>query len=100
VGDGDTAFGGGRADQYAVSLTAVCPDPDGLAADRAWVRAIWDDLLPLATGPGSYVNFMAEYEADRVRASYGASKYQRLARIKRQYDPANVFHRNANIKPV
>jgi hypothetical protein len=99
VGDADTAFGGSRTDQYAVSLAAICPEPEGLTADRAWVRALWDDLLPLATDPGSYVNFMTEYETDRVRASYSAAKYERLARIKGRYDPGNVFHRNANIKP-
>ena len=50
-------------------------------------------------GIGSYVNGMTEFEEDRVRASYGAAKYQRLSRIKAEYDPDNVFHRNANIKP-
>jgi Berberine and berberine like len=59
----------------------------------------WVALRPYAIGIGSYVNGMAEFEEDRVRASYGAAKYQRLATIKAEYDPDNVFQRNANIKP-
>ena len=82
------------------SSSAGLPPPrNSWHADRAWVRSFWDALRPYAIGIGSYVNGMTEFEEDRVRASYGAAKYQRLARIKAEYDPDNVFHRNANIKP-
>jgi len=95
-----TAFGGSRSARFAFNIAAICPTPDLLAADRAWVRSFWQALRPHASGAGSYVNFMTEYEEDRVRASYGSTKYQRLERIKADYDPDNIFHLNANIKPA
>jgi FAD/FMN-containing dehydrogenase len=100
VGDDDTAFGGSRSAGYVFNISAACPNPELLVADRAWVREFWSALRPHSSGAGSYINFMAEYEEDRVRAAYGAAKYERLARIKAEYDPDNIFHFNANIKPA
>ena len=100
VPDQATAFGGSRAPGIMINAAAVAPEPALLAADRDWARQLWQDLLPHAPGIGSYVNFMTDYEADRVKASYGPAKYERLAQVKAAYDPSNVFHRNPNITPA
>jgi FAD/FMN-containing dehydrogenase len=98
--DDETAFGGSRRARYVVNVAAVAPTAELLDADRAWARAFWSDLVPHAGGVGSYVNFMADFEQDRVVASYGPEKYDRLSRVKATYDPDNVFHLNANIRPA
>jgi len=63
----------------------------------AWARAFFQASAPYASA-GAYVNFMTAEEGDRVAAAYGAN-YDRLAQIKKQYDPENLFHLNQNIKP-
>ena len=100
VGPEDTAFSGDRRARILVNVTGNCAGAAGYESERAWVRTFWEALRPLARTGGSYVNYMTEYEEDRVRASYGAAKYDRLARIKAAYDPGNVFHLNQNIKPA
>lgn len=98
--EGGTAFGGSRAAGYVFNIEAAASDRQTYEADRTWVRAFWSAMRPHATGSGGYVNFMVEADEARVRASYGNDKYQRLARIKAEYDPDNVFHLNANISPL
>jgi len=101
VRDDETAFSGGRSPRYATFLIGAAPDAELLAADRNWVRGFWDRLNPLAIGSGDgYVNGITEFPDDRVRNSYGPAKYERLAAIKAEYDPDNLFHLNANIKPA
>jgi FAD/FMN-containing dehydrogenase len=48
---------------------------------------------------GAYVNMMMEEGDERIRATYGGN-YDRLAQVKRKYDPDNVFHVNQNIAPA
>lgn len=100
VADDTTAFSGGRSPRYGCFIIGVCPEGAQLAAEKDWVRSTWQALLPHAIGSGAYINAMADFEEDRLRESYGADKFARLARIKATYDPDNVFHRNANIKPA
>jgi FAD/FMN-containing dehydrogenase len=98
--DDATAFGGSRSLTYMVNIAAAAPTPELYETERAWVQTFWSALMPHAVGVGSYVNFMTEYEEDRVRAAYGPQKYERLAAIKARYDPDNIFHLNANIPPA
>ena len=100
VGDDDTAFGGGRSPRWVIFIVGLAESHEGLAVERQWVRSFWDALQPHAMGIGSYVNGESEYARDRVLNSYGKAKYDRLARIKATYDPDNVFHLNANIRPA
>ena len=78
-------------------FAGVDPDPANAGAIRDWAVAYSDAIKPYGMG-GGYVNFhMAE--PDRVRGMYGAN-YDRLARVKAQYDPENVFRVNQNIPPA
>ena len=100
IQDDATAFGGNRSVRYMVNIAVGALETDLYEADRQWVRTFWSDLVPHATGVGSYVNFLTDQEEDRVRSAYGADKYSRLAELKGRYDPENVFHLNANIRPA
>jgi FAD/FMN-containing dehydrogenase len=99
VGEDDTAFSGGRSPRYSVNFAATCATPEQLPAEREWVRSLFEALRPHMLGAGAYVNILAEEEDARIRETYGA-KYARLQMIKSQYDPNNVFRRNANIRPA
>jgi FAD/FMN-containing dehydrogenase len=48
---------------------------------------------------GMALNFMNDIDNSRVRATFGADKYDRLVRLKRRWDPDNVFSMNQNIPP-
>ena len=63
-----------------------------------WARDYFKASAPFASG-GVYVNFLTADEGDRVKAAYGQN-YDRLAQIKRKYDPTNLFSMNQNIQPA
>jgi hypothetical protein len=63
-----------------------------------WARDFFTASTPFASG-GAYINFLTADEGDRVRSGYGAN-YDRLAQVKRRYDPDNLFRVNQNIAPA
>jgi hypothetical protein len=73
-------------------------NPADDARSIAWARDFFKASAPFANG-GVYVNFMTADEGDRVRAAYGPN-FDRLALVKRKYDPENLFRMNQNIKPA
>lgn len=96
VGTGMSSFSG-RAAGYTYNLIGTWTDPSEDATHIAAVRAASAALAPMSLG-SSYINFDADDE--RVRAAYGAEIYDRLARLKREYDPTNLFSRNQNVRPA
>jgi len=97
--DEDTSFGGRRVPQFACFIIGMAPDADGLARERDWARATWSALQPFVLSNSAYVNGQSDFDDARVREVYG-DKYPRLAELKARYDPEDVFHRTANIRPA
>ena len=83
---------------WASVIVGVDLDPANKEKISAWARDYWSALHPYSAG-GAYVNFMMDEGEDRVRATYGKN-YARLAKIKKRYDPTNLFRVNQNIKPA
>ena len=73
--------------------------PEGGQQAKAWVKRFREDIAPYATG-GVWLNFIGDEGQGRIRAAYGDENYERLARVKREFDPDNTFRGNQNIVPA
>jgi FAD/FMN-containing dehydrogenase len=97
-----TAYAGRDVAHNLVIDAVWLPDESGVhaATETAWARRFLEALRPHGAGR-VYVNFLdADDDAGRVRAAYGEQTYRRLAEVKAEYDPDNVFHHNKNIRPA
>ncbi|MFC7492622.1 MULTISPECIES: FAD-binding oxidoreductase [unclassified Nocardioides] len=70
------------------------------AADEQVEQALTGWRRVAALGSGTYINFQGSAGAEDVAAAYPPATYDRLAAVKRSYDPGNVFARNHNIAPA
>jgi FAD/FMN-containing dehydrogenase len=73
-------------------------DPADTERNLDWTKrlfAAWEPHLARAT----YVNDLGDEGEDRARSAYGEN-YNRLAALKAEYDPKNLFRLNQNIKPM
>jgi FAD/FMN-containing dehydrogenase len=97
VGEDETAYSNRDA---AFDFLAVAQWDDAAADEEhlELTRENWRAIAAFSPG-GVYVNNLGADADDRVREAYGAAKYERLVELKDRWDPDNVFHRNANIRP-
>jgi FAD/FMN-containing dehydrogenase len=87
-----------RDAKWGQVMVGVDHDPAKADELKEWTVAYWEALHPHSMG-GAYVNMMMEEGDDRIRATYRGN-YDRLAEVKRKYDPDNLFHVNQNIAPA
>jgi FAD/FMN-containing dehydrogenase len=96
-GDDATAFSHREAlGELVIRAGWTDPGEDELRMEAA--RAYARSLEPFASG--TYVNTADDEGQAGTRRAYSEAKLARLTALKDRYDPANVFHRNTNIKPT
>ncbi len=86
-----------RGASIMANLVAFYEDPAEAPAREAWVEELARELR---TSDAAYVNFLGDEGNERVRAAYPGGTFDRLARVKAQYDPENLFRGNQNIPPA
>jgi FAD/FMN-containing dehydrogenase len=97
VPDDATAFGH-RGAKMMLNLTAIYASPAERPEHEAWVSSL---ATALSDGTSAaYPGFLGDGGDDGVRLAYPPATLERLAEVKRRYDPDNLFHRNLNVRPA
>jgi FAD/FMN-containing dehydrogenase len=87
-----------RKRRIMVALGAVYEHREEETVHEEWVTG-----FAAALGQGDadvYANFLGDEGEARIRGAYPGSTWDRLAAIKRRYDPTNLFRLNQNIPPA
>jgi FAD/FMN-containing dehydrogenase len=86
-----------RKSKIMVNLAGLYGNLAEKDTHETWVTKFAKAILQ--SDKGAYVNFLADVDEAQVRAAYPDATWERLCKIKREYDPTNLFHMNQNIKP-
>ena len=86
-----------RQSRIMVNVAAIYGNPDEAPFHEAWATETAAALRQ--TDTGAYVNFVGDEGEERIRAAYPGATWERLAAVKRRYDPDNLFRLNQNISP-
>ncbi|QJR12453.1 Mitomycin radical oxidase [Usitatibacter rugosus] len=88
---------GNRDAAYVLNIAGSWEKPEDDAANIAWARDCFEAARECSTG-GTYVNFLTEEEGpDRIEAAYGARNLARLAALKAQIDPDDLFRHTKRV---
>jgi FAD/FMN-containing dehydrogenase len=87
-----------RSGRIMVNVAAFYEGEEDRVPKADWVKRFSEALYQ--GNDAAYVNFVGDEGEARTRAAYPGATWDRLARIKSQYDPYNLFHRNQNVAPA
>jgi len=87
-----------RQSPIMVNLAAFYEGEDDKPRRQAWIEELAGAIRQSDTG--AYVNFVGDEGEERIHDAYPGETYRRLARVKRDFDPDNLFHLNQNIQPA
>ena len=80
-----------------LNITGSWESADDDAVNMAWARECFEATRACSTG-GTYINFLTEEEGrDRIDAAYSPADLNKLAALKRIYDPENFFRHTKSI---
>ena len=91
-----TAFAHRDAEAFLI-MPAFSPAGSTDEAANEYADKLWAPLKPFLHG--TYVNFLTDASKESIELAYPPETLARLRKIKAEYDPANIFHRNVNITP-
>lgn len=91
-----TAFAHRRSEVLVISPLFMPQTATEEEIDAA--LAPWQKIA--AYGEGACINFFAQVNEEIIKTVYPPAALQRLAAIKKTYDPQNIFHHNFNILPA
>ncbi|HNC91566.1 MAG TPA: FAD-binding oxidoreductase [Anaerolineales bacterium] len=86
-----------RGSKIMANLAALYGNPEEKEHHEAWVAKYEKKLRQ--SDKGAYVNFLGDVDQKQVRAGYPGDAWKRLGKIKKKYDPTNLFRLNQNISP-
>ena len=88
---------GNRDAAYVLNIAGSWEQPGDDAVNVQWARDGFEATRSCSTG-GAYINFQTEDEgSDRIEAAYGRANLDRLAALKRKYDPDNFFRHTKSV---
>ena len=97
VPDDATAFGH-RGAKLMVNIAAMHERPEERPEHETWATNLVKALSD-GTTAAAYVGFVGDEGEEGVRRAYPPATLVRLAQVKRQYDPDNLFRLNLNVPP-
>jgi FAD/FMN-containing dehydrogenase len=87
-----------RSRRMLANVAAFYTTPEDRAVRERWVGEFARVLQP--DDQSAYVGFLTDEGEGRVRAAYPGATWERLTRVKAEYDPDNLFRLNQNVRPA